>query len=354
MHTYRTDRSYDWNYQHGPVFTDPLPEVPETPLKDFFGVPVFSRMGISAGLLLNSRWIGLYARLGYDILTYKTVRIRQRKCYALPNWLYVNRESAIDPRDQGAATARRRRPRHAEFVTSTVSFGMPSAAPEVWMADVEKTRRQLAGGQALIVSVVASPQAGAGRDEVAGEFGDLAAMAREAGAHVIEANLSCPNVTSAEGGIFMDADLSGQVAAAMRRAAGDVPVLLKVGFVPTEDGIAALLRAVDGQASGVVMVNGISRRVVDETGKAAFGAGREMAGILGRGIHAFSLGNVRSALEIKKRHGLALEVVAVGGVSTAADAERYFDAGAYAVMMGSAPMFRPLLAVQFKKSHPEW
>ena len=41
------------------------------------------------------------------------------------------------------------------------------------------------------------------------DFGDLAAMAREAGAQLVEANLSCPNVQSAEGELYHDAALSG-------------------------------------------------------------------------------------------------------------------------------------------------
>ena len=82
--TYRTDRSYAWNYEHGPVWDGPMPAVPDTPPKHFFGLEVASRIGISAGLLLNARWIAFYARCGYDILTYKTVRSRQRACHAMP------------------------------------------------------------------------------------------------------------------------------------------------------------------------------------------------------------------------------------------------------------------------------
>ena len=28
MFTYRVDKSYDWNYEHGPSFTEPHPDVP--------------------------------------------------------------------------------------------------------------------------------------------------------------------------------------------------------------------------------------------------------------------------------------------------------------------------------------
>jgi dihydroorotate dehydrogenase (NAD+) catalytic subunit len=231
---------------------------------------------------------------------------------------------------------------------------MPSKAPEVWMADVAKARAALGPRQVLIVSVVATPAEGGGERELVADFANLTAMAREAGAHVVVANLSCPNVCTAEGEIFHDARLSGKVARAMRKAAGRVPVLLKIGHLPERRHLASVLKAVSGHASGVVMVNGVPRPVLDRNGRAAFGAGRKVAGILGRGIHELCVASVREAVDIRDRQALDLEIVGVGGVATAADAARFFDAGAAAVMMGSAPMYDPLLAVRLKAAHPDW
>ena len=59
--TYRLDQTYDWNFQNGPEYDGAFPPVPATPQKDFFGIPVNSRLGIAAGLLLNSRWISTFA-----------------------------------------------------------------------------------------------------------------------------------------------------------------------------------------------------------------------------------------------------------------------------------------------------
>jgi dihydroorotate dehydrogenase len=186
------------------------------------------------------------------------------------------------------------------------------------------------------------------------DFGDLAAMAREAGAQVVEANLSCPNVTSAEGDLFHDAALSGRIARALRAGAGTLPVLLKIGHLGDDRELAALLRAVSGAASGLVIVNGVSRPVLDAGGAAAFGAGRRQAGILGRGVHTIGVRDVARAVAVIRRDGLDLEVAGVGGVATAADVERYFAAGACAALMGSAPMADPGLAARFKAAHPEW
>ncbi len=349
INTYDVERTYDWNYQNGPVYNGPFPEVPKTPGKNFLGLTVNSRLGIPAGLLLNSNWIDAYGRLGFDILTYKTVRSQYRECQELPNWVYIEGDDQIDPskldekQKLGAS-----RPADGTKVTSSVSFGMPSKSPDEWMPDVARARDVLRPGQVLIVSVVASPEPESDVSEMIADFGNLAAMAREAGAQIVEANLSCPNVCTAEGDIFLDAELSGKIAAAMHKGAEGIPVLLKLGHFADNIRLAEVLQAVDGNAAGVVMVNGISRQVVTGDGKAAFGQGREMSGILGRGIHAFSLDNVKTAMDVVSNDNLSLEIVAVGGVKP------YFDAGAAAVMMGSAPMFDPTLAISFKQKYPDW
>ena len=92
IQTYDINESYQVNYDRGPVLKDIHPVIPETTLKSFLGFPVRSRLGIAAGLLLNSRWIEGYARLGFDILTYKTVRSSHRPCYPVPNWVFVEED----------------------------------------------------------------------------------------------------------------------------------------------------------------------------------------------------------------------------------------------------------------------
>ena len=86
---YRLDRTFEDNAASGPSFFGAYPKVPATPLKDFFGHVVGSRFGIAASLIMNARWFELYSRLGFDLLTYKTIRSRARKatsiCAATPS-----------------------------------------------------------------------------------------------------------------------------------------------------------------------------------------------------------------------------------------------------------------------------
>src|SRR5690349_3116321 len=88
--TYDLQQSYQFNYDRGPVFANAPRKVKPGPMKRFLGLLVRSRIGIAAGVLLNSKWISGYAERGFDILTYKTVRSAFRPCYAPPNWVFVD------------------------------------------------------------------------------------------------------------------------------------------------------------------------------------------------------------------------------------------------------------------------
>lgn len=366
MNTYRIDRSYLWNYRHGPSYAGPFPRLPSGSTKDFLGLRVRSRLGIAAGILLNSRWIECYSRLGFDILTYKTVRSAHRPCYQLPNWVYLSSppsrrrrkaRTAADP----ALTTIARRPRNARDVTSAVCFGMPSMEPKMWQADVRRARRSLRRGQILVVSVVGTPgpttrgRAGESsqREALAEDYVRCARWAAQAGAHVVEANYSCPNVCSAEGQVYQDPRFSSELSRLLREALPSTPFLIKAGHFQTRASLRAFYKAVDGLADGVILVNGVSGRVLTRKGKAAF-PGHERVGILGRLIHAPALENVKTATTLTSKEGLRPRTLAVGGVLDEEDAADFFDAGAAAVLLGGGAALDPQLAIRMKTAHPEW
>ncbi len=346
--TYDITATYRDNYDHGPLL-DVSSEIPETPLKKFLGRPVRSRFGIAAGLLLNSKWLLGYALQGFDLLTYKTVRSRARECYPPPNWVFVDADEGVGPVYVTDDLSK-----SSDAISSAVCFGMPSMAPEVWREDVARCKAGLSDGQMLIVSVVASPEPGWSAVQVADDYAQCAAWAAEAGADVIEANFSCPNVCSAEGQVYLDAALSGDVSATIRTAIGETPLLLKVATFPNEDCMSGFLRAVSIPADGVTLVNGISRPVLHRDGRPAFGEDYMKAGVLGRIIHEPSVASVRQARAIADSEGLGLAIAAVGGVSRAEDLAEFFEAGADVIMLGSAPMYLPNLACEIKRAHPDW
>lgn len=348
--TYDIRKSYEANYHAGPQLNGLSVECPSGSQKSFLSYSVRSRLGVAAGLLLNSKWIRAYSRLGFDLLTYKTVRSSHRPCYPLPNWVFVSDDGRVD----GPIYVRDSPPKDPSQVSSAVCFGMPSMAPDVWRKDIEVSRKALQSGQILIVSVVATPEPGWGVEEIGEDYARCALWAKEAGAHVVEANLSCPNVCSAEGSIFRDPTLSQEVTEMIRSRIGTLPLVLKIGYFEDESELCAFLSQVAPVADGVTMVNGVTRPVLNRDGSPVFGPQYEQAGVLGRTIHGVSLASVAAAREHIRTRGLGLSVLGVGGASSVEGIGDFFQSGADAVMLGSSPMYLPTLARDAKLESKDW
>ena len=334
--------TYHENFERGPQL-DSAPTIPATEPVDFLGQKVNSRLGIAAGLLLNAKWIEGYAARGWDLLTYKTVRSSARECYPPPNWVFVKADQGAGP-----VYAMAELPKDASTISSSVCFGMPSMSPEFWREDIARAKATMSEGQMLIVSVVASPKPGWSATQVADDYAQCAAWAAEAGADAVEANYSCPNVCSAEGQVYRDPALSETITQAIRAAIGNTPLLLKIGVFPNLENQRAFLHAVADNATGITLVNGISRPVLHADGRPVFGDQYVKAGVLGRIIHEPCVKAVREARAVIESENLLLSLAAVGGVSSGADYNEFIEAGADAVMCGSSPMYLPDLAIEIK------
>ena len=342
--SYDITTSYRDNFEQGPRLDEP-PPVPYPAPVEFLGQMVNSRLGIAAGLLPNAKWISAYAARGWDLLTYKTVRSVARECYPVPNWVLVDADAG-----EGPVYATQDLPEDPSKISSAVCFGMPSMDPSFWREDIARAKNSLSERQQLIVSVVASPEADWSEGQVADDYAKCAAWAAEAGADVVEANYSCPNVCSAEGQVYMDVELADSVTKAVRSAIGQTRLLLKVGVFPDTDLQRSFLRAVAGVADGITLVNGISREVLHRDGRPVFGEDYVRAGVLGRIIHEPCVAAVREAKAAINAEGLNLALAAVGGVSSVADYQDFIEAGADAVLCGSSPMYLPDLAAEIKAS----
>jgi len=335
---YDPRQTYDWNYTHAPA---PVPhdEPPVPGSWDFCGLPVQSPLGIAAGPLLNGKWILYYAALGFDVLTYKTVRSRHRDCYALPNLQPVE-TGRLRGGDAPLGTAEEMRGSWA------VSFGMPSKSPDVWRADIEATRRALPKHKLLSVSVVATPEPHWTVDDLAEDFARCARWAVESGADAVEANFSCPNVASADAQLYQQPATAGHVAARLRAAVGAKPLLIKIGHVTEEAEAAALAEAVSAHADALVMVNCISAPVVDAQKRPLFEGQRR--GIAGDAISESALDQVRLFAHVIRQRDLKLRLVGVGGIATAAHVRAHLDAGASGVQLATAAMLDPQVGLAIR------
>jgi len=182
---YRFDKSFEENASLGPRFNGPFPQVPVVPQKSLFGLAVNSRFGVAAGPGINSKWLSIYSRLGFDILTYKTVRLYERIAHPVPNFAFIDPRSNVFADDSTANTlVAPTLP--LEIAPTGGSIGMPSLSPEFWQLDIEVTKRVLLDGQVLIVSVVGTTQPGMLQKDFVSEFETLAQMVVDAGADIVE------------------------------------------------------------------------------------------------------------------------------------------------------------------------
>ncbi len=128
----------------------------------------------------------------------------------------------------------------------TNSFGMPSksreflkegilyALFELILIDIPRANASLQDGQVMIVSVVGTVHHTGDKNQDAinfiKDFADTALFAKQCGGKIIEANFSCPNVTTGEGSIYQNPSSVLSLADAIVRSLGeDVPLIIKVG-----------------------------------------------------------------------------------------------------------------------------
>ena len=336
---YNWHRSYDWNYENAPSPVEGEESVVPGSWS-YCGLPVGSPLGIAAGPLLNGRWILYYASLGFDVLTYKTVRSQHRACYPMPNLQPVEVRTVRGGETSLPAVSRM----HGSWA---VSFGMPSKEPDLWRADVEVTRRALPRNKIMSVSVVATPEPAWMPDDLAEDFAQCARWAVESGADCVEANFSCPNVASADGQIYQHPEIAALVAGRLRAAVGTKPLLLKIGHVTDSAAASKLVRAVAPHVDALVMVNCVSAGIVDGRNQPLFDGQRR--GIAGDAIREAAVDQVRLFARVVREQELKLEIVGVGGIASVAEVRAHLAAGSHAVQLATVAMLHPEVGLEIRR-----
>ncbi|MGB7344484.1 MAG: hypothetical protein WBD20_09745 [Pirellulaceae bacterium] len=340
---YDTSQTYQWNYDHPPDWQSPDLDAIDIPMVDgdwqLCGVPIASPLGISAGPLLNGDWCLYYSRLGFDVLTYKTVRSRQRACYPQPNLVPVDCDQ-IDGEQRFVNTANQMNQSWA------VSYGMPSADPEFWRRDVERTRRLLASEKRLSVSVVGTMQEGWSIDELASDYAQCAKWAFESGADFVETNFSCPNVSTCDGQLYQNPESSAIVAQAVRASIGDTPLILKIGHVCDKAAARQFVAAVGPIADAFAMTNSIAAVIRHGENEMFDGQPR---GICGDAIRESSVSQVALFSAVIGDAGWSTQLIGVGGIHRAAHVGCYLSAGATACQLATSAMLDPAVAISIRQ-----
>ncbi len=354
---YDPAKTYEENFREGP-FGEPVQQTAQSigsPQTEVFGHKVHTPFGIPAGPLLNSNYIRYAFEQGFDVLCYKTQRSVPFESNPFPNVLYVDidgdltLEKATQPLVGKTSTER-----PTEEFSITNSFAMPSKGPDFWVEDMQKALSYQGEGQLLIMCVVGTIQEGFSKADYYRDFADTAELAVNAGARVIEANLSCPNVAN-EGVLCYTPEAVREICSQVKDRIGSVPLLIKVGYYAPEQQellekiVAENARYIDG----ISAINTIAAPVVNERGEQALpGPNRLKSGVCGAAIKWAGLDMTRRLQALRAKLGLDYAIVGVGGVMSAGDYHEYRDAGADLVQSATGAMWNPGLALQIKASMP--
>ncbi len=350
---YDPNKTFDENVAEGPFGLDDidLRDASVEPTYTFLGFPINFPFGIAAGSLPSSRHTTAAFRLGYDVVVYKTQRSGVFPCNLFPNVLPVQIEGDLTvEKMQRPLVVAPDYPTDLSKLSITNSFGVPSPDPSVWTADLPEAIAAAGKGQLLIMSVVGTIREGFGPDEYYDDFARAARLAVEAGAQVVEVNLSCPNVAS-EGVICYSSDAVLEICKRVRAAIGDTPLIIKVGYYSAEQQslLEGIIESVSPYISAISAINTLAATIVDENGEQALpGAGRSRSGVCGAGIRWAGLDMVRRLSDLRASKGYTYEIIGVGGVMTPADFAAYRAAGADVVQAVTAPMWNPRLAADIK------
>lgn len=179
-----------------------------------------------------------------------------------------------------------------------------------------------------------------------GEYSELAAyLAAQEGVAALEVNISCPNV-AAGGALFgQDPLAAARVTAAVREAAGDKPVIVKLS--PNVTDITEIARAVaDAGAHGLSLINTLTGMAVDARTRRP-----RLANVVG-GLSGPAIKPVALRCVWQVCRAVTIPVMGMGGIASAEDVLEFILVGAHAVQVGTANFLRPDFAFRLVEELP--
>lgn len=313
------------------------------PKYDFFGIPVYSPFGIAAGPLPSTQFIKAALNKGFDIVTLKSVRTDTFPLNAYPQVRPIQLAGDLDPGVESVLVDDQYRDRLAV----ANSFGIPSVTPDVWQPEMKKSFALPQKGQALLVAFQGTAR-GKGRDEFVQDHVIGVDLIKQTGANIIEINLSCPNEGEEVLACF-DTDITTRIVDAVRRAHPDITLIIKLAYFADKEQLRDLVQHIGAKVDGISAINTVPAPIVDTNGQEVF-PGRPKAGVSGAPIKWAGLEMSRALRDIREDLGFSYKIVGMGGVLSAADFQKYLDAGSDIVMAVTGPMWNPELAAQIKAS----
>lgn len=309
------------------------------------GYSLASKIGAAACAATTGKGVALLAQLGFDVLTYKTIRRQAYPTHPLPNIVHVECEKTFDYSDLKEVLFTKDKPEKINNkIAISNSFGNGCLEPSVVMQDIAFAKNSLVEGQVLIVSVYGE---GDSLPSMSQDFTAAALMAKEAGADIIELNFSCPNLIKSGEPFYWNIEYVSQVTACVAKCLGDIPILLKLGLIHEHElPLKLLISAARAGARGISAINSISMRVLNKSHHPAFGK-RIHSGVSGYPIRQLALQCIKKLVQINQTEKLNLVILGMGGITIPEHFNEFLNVGADIALSATGMMWNPYLAAQF-------
>lgn len=154
----------------------------------------------------------------------------------------------------------------------------------------------------------------------------------------VEVNISCPNVKAGGVAFGVDPEAAATVTRAVRKKTGK-PVVVKLS--PNVTDVAAIARRVEAEgADAISLINTITGMAIDIETR------RPMLANITGGLSGPAIRPVAVRMVWQVAQAVAIPVVGIGGIRSAADALEFLIAGAAAVQVGTANFINPRVGVE--------
>lgn len=345
---YDINRTFEENF-NTPSFPSIKPPLRDWPEKkqwiSLLGYSLASNIGAAACAVTTGKGIALLSQLGFDVLTYKTIRPKAYPTHPLPNIVYLECEKLFNYADlKEIIFTKDKIEKINDKLAISNSFGNGSLEPKIIMQDIAFAKKSLAKGQMLIVSVYGEGDSIA---SISQDFAAAALIAKEAGADVIELNFSCPNLMKSGEPLYWSIEHVSQITAFVVKCLGNIPILLKFGLLDQNEFLAKLLiSAARAGARGISAINSVSMRVLNKNHAPAFGK-RIYSGVSGYPIRQLALQCVKKLVQINQTEKLNLTILGMGGITMPEHFNEFLNSGADIALSATGMMWNPYLASQF-------
>ncbi len=282
---YDIKKQFKENFADGPVWNEEFPLVPiPTHTFRFFGHEVNSLFGVAACPLTHgARGVGIMAKLGYDLITYRSVRSIEWHGQQYPNWRYVNIDHQLTVENLSEPVESSESQLSNQDVTTANSFGIQSSAPDHWLKEFELAQQTISSGQVLILSLMFTPEDG---QDVIDDAVKVASYGIQTSAKVFEINLAHPN-SGMKSIVYEDIDTSVAICRGVKKILKDKPLIAKIGFYRDFDLLEQFMKRTSGIIDGISSTNTYAIPIYTDQGRETF-PGRPKAGVAGDAIRSLS------------------------------------------------------------------